>query len=75
MASGETSLPEITANAALIVDAYSMQSLSSGLMRMAGDEILRSDLRDRGFIQARRFTWEKTIRRVIDWIESNHHLA
>ncbi|HET9589045.1 MAG TPA: glycosyltransferase family 1 protein [Anaerolineales bacterium] len=66
--SGETSLPEVAGDAALIVDAYSIESIAQGLVRLGTDAGLRSELRRKGFDQARLFTWERTVSKVLDHI-------
>lgn len=68
LASNQTSLPEITGDAALIVDAYSQQSIADGMIKMAGDSTLRDSLRRKGFAQANNFTWEKTVQTALSTI-------
>lgn len=64
-----TSLPEIAGDAALIVDGGRADSIRGGLLRLANDASLRAELRQRGLARAETFTWEKTIRRIVTWIE------
>ena len=66
--SSETSLPEITGNAALVVNAYSTESIAQGLLCLATDADLRSKLRRKGFDQAKLFTWEKTVSKALEYI-------
>lgn len=66
--SGETSLPEITGDAALIVNAYSTESIAAGLFRLATDAGLRSELRRSGFDRAKLFTWKQTVSQALDHI-------
>ncbi|SRR5581483_94470 len=68
LTSNQTSLPEIAGDAAMIVDAYSQQSLAEGLTRMANDPQLRDSLRSKGFEQAKNFTWEKTVKTALNSI-------
>lgn len=75
LTSGETSLPEIAGNAALIVDAYSVDSIAQGMHRMATDANLRSELKRRGFEQAELYTWEKTVRKALKHIRSKKLLG
>jgi glycosyltransferase involved in cell wall biosynthesis len=69
LTSAETSLPEIAGDAALIVDAYSVDSIAQGMYRMATDANLRSGLRRKGFERAELFTWEKTVKKVLQYFE------
>jgi Glycosyltransferase len=68
--SNETSLPEITGNAAFIVDGYSTESIAQGIIRLATDAELRSQLKRKGFAQAKRFTWKKTVSKAISYIKT-----
>ena len=52
----EGSLDEIAGDAALFVDAYDVGSIATGLQRLATDDALCADLRQRGLVQAQRFT-------------------
>ncbi len=64
LTSGETSLPEVTGEAALVVDPLDVDSLAAGLDRLAGDAVLRSELSAKGLAQARRFSWDAAAGRV-----------
>ncbi len=75
LSSRETSLPEVAGDAAWMVDAYSLQSIADGIIRMATDATLRSELRRKGFERAKLFSWEKTVKKVMDWIESRRLLG
>jgi glycosyltransferase involved in cell wall biosynthesis len=57
VASDRTSVPEITGDAALLVDPDDPAALAAALRRVLTDEGLRADLRARGFANARRFSW------------------
>lgn len=69
MTSDQTSLPEIAENAALIVEGYSTDSIAEGLIKMATDANLRTELRTRGFTQVKKFSWENTARTTLQFIE------
>ncbi len=64
-----TSLPEVAGDAALVVDGLHVDSIRDGLLRLANDASLRAELRQKGFIRAKAFTWKKTIQHVVDWLE------
>lgn len=66
--SHETSLPEIAGDAALMVNAYSIESIAEALVRLATDTGLRSEMRRKGFDQAKLFTWKKTVNKALDHI-------
>lgn len=64
LTSNTTSLPEAAGNAALLVDPESVEQISAGIERLCGDQPLRAQMIERGFVQAAHFTWEMTTTRV-----------
>jgi glycosyltransferase involved in cell wall biosynthesis len=60
-----SSLPEVVADAAVLVSAEDVASIASGLARAVGDGALRSRLRAAGPERARQFTWEQAASRVL----------
>jgi alpha-1,3-rhamnosyl/mannosyltransferase len=60
------SLPEITGDCALTVDPDSAEAIGAAIRRLAHDDALRGDLRQRGLGWVRRFTWERTARETIE---------
>jgi glycosyltransferase involved in cell wall biosynthesis len=56
--SNTTSLPEVTGDAAVLVDPLDVQSIRDGLQRLLSDGALRADLISRGRERLKRFTWE-----------------
>jgi alpha-1,3-rhamnosyl/mannosyltransferase len=60
------SLPEVTGDAALLIDPTDVPALAEALVRVWRDAGLRADLRARGLARAREFTWERTARLTLD---------
>jgi glycosyltransferase involved in cell wall biosynthesis len=60
------SLPEIAGDAALLVNPDDLNGLASAMERALDDELLRAQLRSRGFANVARFSWEKTARETLD---------
>jgi glycosyltransferase involved in cell wall biosynthesis len=64
--SNTSCLPEVTGEAALLIDPLDEQQIADALLRIVGDSDLRTRLRAAGLEQAKRFTWreaaEKTLR-------------
>jgi glycosyltransferase involved in cell wall biosynthesis len=61
LASRVASIPEVCGEAALYVnDPKSIEDWSAALERMSRDSGLRADLRERGFAQSHRLTWNRT---------------
>jgi glycosyltransferase involved in cell wall biosynthesis len=54
-----SSLPEITGDAALLVDPSDTGAIAAALRRVLCDSELAEDLRRRGYAQAARFSWER----------------
>ena len=67
--SNVSALPEVAGDAALLVDPLNIAELSEAVRRVATDEKLRDDLRQRGFEHAARFSWDRCAREVLDVIE------
>ncbi|MCK5115979.1 MAG: glycosyltransferase family 4 protein [Candidatus Aegiribacteria sp.] len=63
--SNVSSMPEISGDAALLVDPGSTESISNAIMTLVHDEDKRALLRRRGLIRAREFNWEKTARETL----------
>jgi glycosyltransferase involved in cell wall biosynthesis len=58
--SGLSSLPEVTANAALLVNPYQVSELTAAMTAIATDASLRRELEVKGLARAQQLTWEKT---------------
>jgi len=61
-----SSLPEITGDAALLIDPNDERALANALIEIMNNDRLRAELREKGIAQAKKFTWrdaaEKTLR-------------
>lgn len=72
--SNNSSLPEVTGEAALLIDPLSQDSIESALLEITRDQILRTRLKEKGIEQAKRFTWqgaaEKTLQLYREAFES-----
>jgi len=60
-----SSLPEVVADAAVLVSAEDVGSIASGIARVMADEALRARLRAAGPERARQFTWGQAAKRVL----------
>lgn len=61
LTSNRSALPEIAADAALLVDPRSTDELSSALQRLTQNRQLRTELRRRGAARAHEFSWAKAV--------------
>ena len=60
LCSNVTSLPEVVADAALMINPFSEQEISHALELLLTDQNLRQQLIIKGYQQAAKFSWEKT---------------
>lgn len=60
IASNATSIPEITKDAALIINPFSIESISSGMLELLKNEPLRKNLIELGRERRNFFSWDKT---------------
>lgn len=60
----ESSLPEVAGSAALYVDAFSVESIARGICEVFNNKKLSEDLTRYGYIQAKKFSWEKVARQT-----------
>ncbi len=70
VASNNSSLPEATGSAALLVDAEDMEGLADAMARVLGDAALRARLSDLGRAQAARFTWRSAAETLLHAYEA-----
>ncbi|MCS7025552.1 MAG: glycosyltransferase family 4 protein [Bryobacteraceae bacterium] len=63
--SNVSSLPEVTGDAAVVVNPENVFDIARGMKEVLLDENLRSRLVKAGLEQARRFSWERTAKQVL----------
>jgi glycosyltransferase involved in cell wall biosynthesis/GT2 family glycosyltransferase len=63
--SDRAALPELIGDAALAVDPESVDALADAMARMMTDAKLARDLRQRGLVRSRQFSWTETARRTL----------
>lgn len=64
-----TSLPEVAADAALLVDPFSTEAISNGMRLLVNDESKRTELIDAGRKRRQDFSWDRTSRLLWDSME------
>jgi glycosyltransferase involved in cell wall biosynthesis len=64
--SNATSLPEVVGNAAVLVNPENVFDIMRALHRVLMDEALRARMKERGYRQVTKFSWENSVRRVLD---------
>jgi glycosyltransferase involved in cell wall biosynthesis len=63
--SNTTSLPEVVGNAAVLVNPENLFEIMRALHRVLVDQPLRDKMKQRGYEQAARFSWEASARRIL----------
>lgn len=61
-----SSLPEVAGNAAITVSPDDVEGLSRAIQRLLAEPGLRTELREKGFEQAARFSWAKTAEQTVE---------
>jgi glycosyltransferase involved in cell wall biosynthesis len=62
--SNVSSLPEVVGDAALLIDPYEPTAIAHAMHRVLTEPALREDLRRRGLLRVREFSWDRSVRRV-----------
>jgi glycosyltransferase involved in cell wall biosynthesis len=63
--SNAASLPEVVGDAALLVDPTDVAAMAEAMMRMTEDGNLREDLRRRGALRVKAYSWEQSARDLL----------
>jgi glycosyltransferase involved in cell wall biosynthesis len=64
--SNTSSLPEVVGKAAVLVNPENVFDIMRALQRVLLDQPLREKLKQRGYEQAQRFSWDASARRILD---------
>jgi glycosyltransferase involved in cell wall biosynthesis len=64
--SNVSSLPEVVGNAAVLVHPENVFEIMRALHRVLLDQALREKMKERSHRQAAKFSWEKSVRRIMD---------
>jgi glycosyltransferase involved in cell wall biosynthesis len=64
--SNVSSLPEVVGNAAVLVHPENVFEIMRALHRVLLDQPLREKMKERSYRQAAKFSWEKSVRRIMD---------
>jgi glycosyltransferase involved in cell wall biosynthesis len=67
--SSTSSLPEVAGDAALHIHPEDIAALANAMTRLENDPDLRRELIERGFVNLRRFSWERCARTVLRVME------
>jgi glycosyltransferase involved in cell wall biosynthesis len=62
--SNVSSLPEVVGNAAVLVNPENVFEIMRALHRVLTDQALRDRMKERGYQQAKKFSWDKSVQRI-----------
>lgn len=71
--SNVSSLPEVVADAAILVDPFNIPELASVIEEILVDEELRKGLTQKGLARAQQFSWDKTASAYLNAFKELHH--
>ncbi|MBU2555264.1 MAG: glycosyltransferase family 4 protein [Bacteroidetes bacterium] len=63
--SNTSSMPEVSGNAAYIIDPYKPEEITSGIEKLLTNDSLRNDLIEKGLEQAKKFSWRNMAENVL----------
>ena len=63
--SNVSSLPEVAGDAAVLVDPYDAMDIKDGIKRVLTDPALAAEMRRKGLLRAREFSWERSVARTL----------
>lgn len=66
ISSNASSLPEVVGDAGVLVEPDDVDGLSREILGLLSDEDRWQELRNRGLVRARQFSWDETARRMVD---------
>ena len=66
VASNTSAVPEVVGNAAVLVNPENVFEIMRALHRVLVDQALRDKLKARGLEQAAKFSWEASVRRMLE---------
>ena len=69
--SNTSSLPEVVGNAAVLVNPENVFEIMRALHRVLLDQPLRERMKERGYEQAAKFSWEKSVRRIVEGLPAD----
>lgn len=67
--SNTSSLPEAGGNAAIYFDPKDVNDIAEKINKVIKDEKLQEDMKNKGFLQVKKFSWEKTAKKTLDVLE------
>lgn len=70
IASNTSSIPEVVGSAALLFNPHSTDSIRDAIVQIVSSSTLREDLRRKGGLRSKQFTWDRTCLQYVDLYRS-----
>ena len=70
--SNTSSMPEVAGDAAVLVDPYQVDAIATGIAEVLENTSFATELRQRGRLQAQRFSWQQT---ALETLKVYHEVA
>jgi len=64
--SDATSLPEVVGDAGILVNPMDQEGVEKAILNVLGSPSLRREMQEKGFLQAKKFSWERTARETLE---------
>jgi len=64
--SSTSSLPEVVGNAAVLIDPGKTREMVVAIEKILGSRKLRDELRQKGIVQSKKFSWRKTSEQILE---------
>ena len=74
--SNTSSMPEVSGNAAYIVDPYRPEEITEGIIELLNSKQLRDDFIEKGYKQSQKFSWKNMaidVLKLYEEVYNNHH--
>lgn len=66
IASNTSSIPEVTGDAAIMIDPHSPEEIAEAMEKITKDSDLRSTIIEKGHAQSKKFSWEKAAKELVE---------
>jgi len=74
--SNTSSMPEVSGDAAYIVDPYKPEEITEGIIELLNNKKLRDDIIEKGYKQSQKFSWRNMaidVLKLYEEVYNNHH--
>lgn len=63
--SNTSSMPEVSGGAGLIIDPFNPDEITAAMLKLHDNATLKNELREKGFVQAQKFSWKAMAEHVL----------